>query len=86
MFSIELTDEAKKDLKKLEKKEAEIILKKIYSIRSNPLHFIERLSGVPLWKLRAGDYRAILQVVTKDSMIRIIKIGHRGNIYKSLKQ
>jgi len=84
MFQINLSQEAKRDLRKINKKDREIILKKIYSIRKNPLHFIERLSGVNLWKLRIGDYRAILQIMTKTNNINVIKLGHRKDIYKRL--
>jgi len=84
MFDINITEEAEKDLKKITKKDTEIILKKIYSIKKNPLHFIERLSGVNLWKLRIGDYRVVMMIDTKNEIINVIKIGHRKNIYKSL--
>ena len=84
MFQIQLTKEAQKDLKKLEKKKIEIVLKKLYSIREDPSHYIERLIGKTLWKLRIGDYRVILQLNTKDKKINVIKIGHRDKIYKRL--
>lgn len=84
MFQIELTSEAQKNLKKLEKKKAEIILRKLYSIRKNPLHYIERLVGKTLWKLRIGDYRTILILNTKENKIIVLKIGHRKKIYKQL--
>ena len=84
MFDINITEEAEKDLKKITKKDTEIILKKIYSIKKNPLHFIERLSGVNLWKLRIGDYRVVMMIDTKNEIINVIKIGHRKNIYKRL--
>ena len=73
---------AKKDLKKLPKNAIEIILKKLYSIKENPLRYIERLKSSHLWKLRIGDYRVIMMINTKDKIINIIKIGHRKNIYK----
>ncbi len=74
---------AKKELKKLSKKTAEIILKKIYSVKESPLAYIERLKSSYLWKLRIGDYRAILYLKTKDDEIHVLKVGHRRNIYKS---
>ena len=48
MFQIELTETAKYFLKKLQKKDAEIILNKIYSIRENPYRFLKRLQGEKL--------------------------------------
>ena len=62
MFQIELTETAKDFLKKLQKKDAETILNKIYSIRENPYRFLKRLQGEKLWRLRIGDYRAIVAV------------------------
>ena len=82
MFSIIILPKAKKQLLKLEKKKIEIILKKIYSIKENPLNYIDRLKEIPSWKLRIGDYRAIMSINTKEKKIFIEKIGHRRDIYK----
>jgi mRNA interferase RelE/StbE len=82
MFSIIILPKAKKQLFKLEKKTIEIILKKIYSIKQDPLHFIEKLKDIPSWKLRIGDYRVIMSINTKEKQIFIEKIGHRKEIYK----
>ncbi|MBS3170178.1 type II toxin-antitoxin system RelE/ParE family toxin [Candidatus Woesearchaeota archaeon] len=82
MFQIELTDTAKKFVNKLNKKDAEIILNKIYSIRDNPFRFLKRLQGEKLWRLRIGDYRAIVDVIVSANKIIVIRIGYRKNIYE----
>jgi len=81
MYSIEFTATAEKFLKKLEKKDAELILKKIYEIRENPFRFLKRLQGEKLWRLRISDFRAILDVIVSGNKIVVIRIGHRKNIY-----
>ena len=81
MFQIEITETAKKFLKKLNKKETEFILNKIYSIRDNPFRFLKRLQEEKLWRLRIGVYRAIVDVIISMNKIIIIRIGHRKNIY-----
>jgi len=81
MFQIELTETAKDFLKKLQKKDAGIILKKIYSIKENPYRFLKRLQGEKLWRLRIGDYRAIVDIIISMNKIIVIRIGHRKNIY-----
>ncbi|MAE42904.1 type II toxin-antitoxin system mRNA interferase toxin, RelE/StbE family [Candidatus Woesearchaeota archaeon] len=83
-YKVIIQSPAKKDLKKLPKKEATIIIKKILSVCENPLNSIERLKGRNLWKLRIGNYRAIIYLNTKDKELRILKIGHRKEIYKKL--
>jgi mRNA interferase RelE/StbE len=81
MYSIEFTTTAEKFLKKLEKKDAELILKKIYEIKENPFRFLKRLQGEKLWRLRISDFRAILDVIVSGNKIVVIRIGHRKNIY-----
>mgnify|MGYP001572677205 FL=1 len=81
MFQIELTETAKDFLKKLQKKDSEIVLNKIYSIRENPYRFLKRLQGEKLWRLRIGDYRAVVDVIISMNKIIVIRIGHRKNVY-----
>ena len=82
MYSIQIEKNAEDFLKKLDKKNAEIILNKIYSIRENPYRFLKRLQGEKLWRLRIGDYRAIVDVIISMNKIIVIRIGHRKNIYE----
>lgn len=81
MYSIQIEKNAEDFLKKLQKKDAEIILNKIYSIRENPFRLIKRLQGEKLWRLRIGDYRAIVDVVISMNKIIVLRIGHRKNVY-----
>lgn len=81
MFQIEITETAKDFLKKLQKKDAEIILNKIYSLRDNPFRFLKRLQGEKLWRLRIGEYRAIVDVIISVNKIIVVRIGHRKNVY-----
>jgi mRNA interferase RelE/StbE len=81
MYSIQIEKNAEDFLKKLQKKDAEIILNKIYSIRENPFRFLKRLQGEKLWRLRIGDYRAIVDVLISMNKIIVVRIGHRKNVY-----
>ena len=81
MYSIQIEENAEKFLKKLDKRDAEMILNKIYSIRENPFRFLKRLQGDKLWRLRIADYRAIVDVVVSANKIIVVRIGHRKNIY-----
>ncbi|MFH1801768.1 MAG: type II toxin-antitoxin system RelE/ParE family toxin [archaeon] len=81
MFQIELTETAKGFLKKLQKKDMEIILNKIYSLRENPYRFLKRLHGEKLWRLRIGDYRAIIDVIVSMNKVVVVRVGRRKNVY-----
>jgi mRNA interferase RelE/StbE len=81
MYSIQIEKNAEDFLKKLNKKDSEIILNKIYSIRENPFRYLKRLQGEKLWRLRIGGYRAIVDVIISMNKIIVIRIGNRKNIY-----
>lgn len=80
-YSIQIEETAEKFLKKLQDKDRTTILNKIYSIRENPFRFLKRLHGEKLWRLRIGDYRAIVDVIISGNKIIVLRIGHRKNIY-----
>jgi len=81
MYSVELTETSKKFLKRLDKKDLDMILNKIYSIRDNPFRYLKRLQGEKLWRLRVADFRAIIDVIISMNKIIVVRIGHRKNIY-----
>lgn len=82
MYKICLSATSEKFLRKLPKKQTEIILNKLYSIRHEPFRYVIRLKGINLWKLRIGDYRAELDILIKGQTIFVVRIGHRRNIYQ----
>ena len=84
MYSVQIEKNAEDFLKKLQKKDAEIILDKIYSIRDNPFRFLKRLQGEKLWRLRIGDYRVVVDVIVSMNRIIVVRIGHRKNIYEKI--
>jgi len=82
MYEIIFSKKAKIQLIKLDK----IIQKRIISVleraRIRPQDYFERLVGEKAYKLRAGDYRIIADIINEKLLILVIEIGHRKNIYK----
>lgn len=81
MYSISIEENAKKFLKKIPKSDANILLKKIYSLRENPFRSLKRLKGSKLWRLRILKYRAIIDVIVSRNKIIVLRIGYRKNVY-----
>ena len=81
MYSIQIEKNVENFLKRLERKDVDIILNKIYSIRENPFRFLKRLQGEKLWRLRIGDYRVIVNVIISMTKIIVLRIGYRKNVY-----
>lgn len=82
MYEIIFDEEAIDFLNKLPIEIKERIFNKIISVKENPLHFFERLSGRPEYKLRVGDYRIIAEIDSSAQKVEVVLIGHRKNVYK----
>lgn len=82
MYSLNYSESAKKQFKKLPRDIQQRLLSALERIRIRPEIFVERLIGIPYYKFRVGDYRIILDIEQNKLLILIIKIGHRKNVYK----
>ena len=79
VYRIEFSQNAKKDLDKLDKEIALRILKKLDEIVENPHHYVKRLVGSELFSLRVGDHRLLMIIGNK---IFIVKVGNRKDVYE----
>ncbi len=60
------------------------IIKRVDKVEENPFHFLEHFEGRGLYKLRIGDYRALVAVDFGNKIITIQMLDHRGGIYKRI--
>ena len=86
-FHVELTESARKELKKLDPYTQKIILlwlNKNLEGCDNPRVFGKPLSAnrIGQWRYRIGDYRVIAKIEDDKLIILVIAIGHRREIYK----
>jgi mRNA interferase RelE/StbE len=81
-YQIFYEKEALKELEKLEPSISRRIANKIDKMSENPASCdIKKLKGSDYYGLRVGDYRIIF--LFDNSIIKILKIAHRQNVYES---
>jgi mRNA interferase RelE/StbE len=85
-WKIDLSSNALKQLRKLDKPVASRILKflrgRIEKL-DDPRQIGERLQG-PLgdfWKYRVGDYRVICSLQGDKLVVWVVRVGHRSEVY-----
>jgi mRNA interferase RelE/StbE len=83
-YEIIFSDKALIQLKKLEHKIQERIIRSLERIRIRPEAYVTKLVGDPGYRLRVGDYRVIMDIDNEKLHILVIKISHRKNIYQKL--
>ncbi len=81
-YSIEWEGNSLDELSSLQTDIAQRIWKKIENAKENPDHFLEKLKGMPEYKIRIGDYRVILLIDRNSQKPSIQAVSHRKNIYK----
>ncbi len=86
IYQVLFAQNAKKDLKKLDKFQAKLIKKWIVENlinQSDPRKSGKALKGTlqGLWRYRVGDYRIIAEIKDNELIILLIQIGHRKDIY-----
>ncbi|MBI2147818.1 type II toxin-antitoxin system RelE/ParE family toxin [Candidatus Woesearchaeota archaeon] len=81
MYTVEFSQTAEKQFLKLEKGMQGRIISTLERIKLRPHAHAKKLSGVPEYSLRVGDYRVILDIQDDKLVILVIKVGHRKNVY-----
>jgi mRNA interferase RelE/StbE len=86
-WTIDYTQTARKQLKKLDKPAARRILDFMdnrVAKQEDPRSLGKALTGPlgTLWRYRVGDYRVICEIHRSAVRILVIRIGHRGEVYR----
>ncbi len=72
-----------KDLDRIEKKDAQRIVKAIRALSDDPRPpQSKKLSGEEKYRLRCGVYRIIYEIQDDQLIIRVIKVRHRREVYR----
>lgn len=82
MYNLIFDKKALISLNKLDNQIKQRIWDKLVECKENPFRFLKHLEDVPGFKLRVGDYRAIVDINNSTKTIVVLKIGHRKNIYE----
>ncbi|TLY36940.1 MAG: type II toxin-antitoxin system RelE/ParE family toxin [Nitrospirae bacterium] len=81
-FRVEFSELAAEEFQKLDKAVRERIARKLRTVAMNPARYLTRLSSVDAFKIRVGDYRAIVDLDWQRRIVFILSVGHRSTVYR----
>jgi mRNA interferase RelE/StbE len=87
-WAVELSEEADRELGKLDPQHRKRILKFLnqrIARLDNPHSIGQALQGLrfgELWKYRVGDYRLICRIEDDRLIVLVLRVGHRREIYR----
>jgi mRNA interferase RelE/StbE len=74
---------AEREIRKLPRDVAERVVVALKALASSPRPpGCRRIAGAKAcWRIRVGDYRAIYEIDDRQRAVRILKVGHRRDVY-----
>lgn len=82
IYNIKLHPKVVKFLNKLDIIQRGRILTKIKLLKLEPFSYLQHYEGDDYYKLRIGDYRALINVDQARSLIFVRFLDHRSRVYK----
>jgi mRNA interferase RelE/StbE len=84
MYSIEITSDAIKALRKMPRNTAVLIRSKVDALAVDPFapnNNVKKLKGSDDYRLRVGDWRVVYSLQSDRLVITVVRIGPRGGVY-----
>lgn len=82
MYTVEIHPYAEKQFHKLPRNAQEALEVAILKLEKDPRPAgCKKLKNREGYRIRIGDYRVIYEVYDRRLLVRVIKIGHRRDIY-----
>ncbi len=91
MYSVEITNRADKEFKKLGSQAQQRVLEAMKALARDPIpDNAKQLSGNPMpaedaevfYRLRVGDYRVIYTIEEKRLVVLVVRVRHRRDAYR----
>ena len=84
MYEVYLERTAERDLRQLSAKIFGRIIPEIRALAENPKpHGCRKITGSRNdWRIRIGDYRVIYEIDEKTSIVRVMRVRHRRQVYR----
>jgi mRNA interferase RelE/StbE len=81
-YKVIIKRSAEKEIEALPLKDRRRVVAKIQSLADNPRPpGCEKLSGADKYRLRQGDYRILYEIIDRDLIITVVRVGHRRDVY-----
>ena len=82
-YELKIKKEAEKELRSLPKVDLKRVIQKIRSLGDNPRpQGAEKLKGEEGYRIRQGDWRVVYLIDDATKIVRVIRIGHRREVYR----
>ncbi len=82
MYTVSLSNQARKFLAKAERQLATRLVSVLQEVRIDPHANAKKMSGSAYWYRRVGNYRVILEIKNLEARVLVVAIGDRKQVYE----
>jgi mRNA interferase RelE/StbE len=83
-LDVRITETARDSLADLEVQPRERIVRKLSDVEDFPEHYLDRLTNLPGYALRVGDFRVILDWDREENVLYVVAVLERKHDYREL--
>ena len=83
-MKVDITQQAKRDLKKVSQAIRDKVEEVLEDLRQRKYNFRKLTAKGNEWKIRAGDYRVIIEIDKESDTIFVRRVLPRKDVYKRL--
>jgi mRNA interferase RelE/StbE len=81
-YNVLIKRSAAKEIEALPLKDRRRVVAKIQALAQDPRPpGCEKLTGAEKYRLRQGDYRILYEIVDRDLIVTVVKVGNRRDVY-----
>ena len=83
-YQVDLASSARRELRALAKDVLARVFGVIEGLATNPRPAGSKklINHFSAWRVRIGDYRIVYTIDDKQKIVEVIRIGHRGEVYR----
>ena len=83
-YRVKVAPAARRQIRKLSKTAQRTIVKLLEELAEEPRQSgVKKLTGEEnLYRARTGDYRVIYSIDDTERVVLVLKVGHRGEVYR----
>lgn len=83
-YRVDFTDEARRQLRKLENSVRARIIRAVAGLESDPRpDGVKKLKGAKnKWRIRIGDWRVVYEIEDGRLVVLVVVVAHRSKAYK----
>lgn len=82
-YEVKIASGANREIERLPDKLRKRVFSEAAALAENPRHHgVIKLEGENLYRARVGDYRMIFEIHDSILLVLVLKVGHRGDVYK----